>query len=140
MFFVAKFIAGIFGWDISKVQRWLAIILIVLIGVAVLAFGLWAKSCWTNHKLKVSQAQVDKINQANEHDRKAELQKVIDDNADAVRTVDNRTAISETNTIERNRLIDDKIKEADKKIQDAKAQGHDVTQAELECMLTGNCQ
>jgi len=140
MFFVAKFIAGLFGWDISKVQRWLAIVLIALIGVAVLVFGLWAKSCWSAHKLKVTNEQVEKINKANEHDRKAELQKVIDDNADVVRTVDNRSAISETNTIERNRIIDDKIKEADKKIQEAKEQGHDVTGPELECMLTGNCQ
>lgn len=141
IFAIAKFIAGLFGLDISKVQRVIVIILIALIGVVILVFGLWAKSCWNNHKLKVSQAQVDKINKADEHDRKAELQKVINDNADAVRTVDNRSAISETNTIERNRLIDDKIKEADKKIQDAKAQGHDVTGPELDCMLTGeNCQ
>lgn len=140
MFTIAKFIADLFGWDIQKVQRRLIIALIFLIGIAVLAFGLWVKSCWNNHKLKVSQAQVDKINKADEHDRKAELQKVIDDNADVVRTVDNRSAVSETNTIERNRLIDEKIKEADKKIQDAKAQGHDVTGPELECMLTGNCQ
>ena len=141
MFTIAKFIADLFGWDIQKVQRRLIIVLMVLVGVVVLLFSLWAKSCWTARKLKVSQAQVDKINKADEHDRKAELQKVIDDNADAVRTVDNRTAISETNTIERNRLIDDKIKEADKKIQDAKAQGHDVTGPELDCMLTGsNCQ
>jgi len=141
MFFLASLISKAFGLDISKVQRWLVIGIIVLVAVAVLVFGLWLRSCWTAHKLKVSQAQIDKINKADEHDRKAELQKVVDDNADVVRTVDNRSAVSETNTIERNRIIDEKIKAADKAIQDAKAQGHDVTGPELDCLLTGNnCQ
>lgn len=141
IFWLATLVSKITGWDISKVQRIVVIVMIALVGIAVLSFGLWAKSCWSAHKLKVTQAQIDKINNANEHDRKAELQKVIDDNADVVRTVDNRTAVSETNTIERNRVIDDKIKAADKAIQDAKAQGQDVTGEQLDCLLTGsNCQ
>jgi Co/Zn/Cd efflux system component len=87
----------------------------------------------------IDQEQINKINSANEKERKAELQKVIEDNQETISTVDNRTTIAETNVVERNRLIDEKIKEVDKKIAEAKHQGRDVTAQELECLLTGNC-
>jgi len=135
IFGMAKFIAGLFGLDIQKVQKWVIFGLFALVGIAVLALGLWLRSCWTAHKLKVSQEQIQKINEANRAERIKELQKIVDDNADVIKTVDNRTALSETNVVERNRMIDDRVREADKAIEAAKQQGKDVSGEELDCLL-----
>jgi hypothetical protein len=69
------------------------------------------------------------------------LQKVVDDNADVIKTVDNRTEIVNTDVYERQRASQERIAEADKQIEAAKAQGRDVTQEELECLLVpDHCQ
>jgi preprotein translocase subunit SecF len=141
MFAIAKFISNLFGWDIGKVQRWVFWIVVGLILILCVSIGLWAKSCWSAHKLKVSNAQLEKINKANEKERKEELQKVVDDNADVIKTVDNRTEIVNTDVYERQRASQERIAEADKQIEAAKAQGRDVTQEELECLLVpDHCQ
>jgi DNA-binding transcriptional MerR regulator len=85
--------------------------------------------------------KIEKINSENAAERKKELQEVIEKNAEVVQTVDERTTIAETNVVERDRLIDEKVKEVDAKIAEAKKQGRDVTQEELECMLVPeNCK
>jgi preprotein translocase subunit SecF len=89
----------------------------------------------------IDQESINKINSANEAERKQELREVIEKNADTVKTVDNRTAITETNIEQRNQEIEAKIKQADKKILEAKSQGRDVTAEELEkCLLEGDCK
>lgn len=91
-------------------------------------------------KTSIDLERIEKINSANRAEREKELQRVIEDNAEVVRTNDNRTAIAETNVIERNRIIDEKVKAVDAEIQKAKQQGHDVTKEELECLLVPeNC-
>lgn len=63
IFAIAKFIANLFGLDISKVQRVIVIILIALIGVAVLMFGLWVRSCGKKTP-KLDEAEILKAQQA----------------------------------------------------------------------------
>lgn len=125
-------------WDIwwLKFTLPLKIVSVVAVLALLLLPFLLLRGC--GRSPSIDQEQIEKINKANEKERKAELQKVIEENAEVVRTVDNRTSIAETNVIERNRSIDEKVKEADKAITEAKKQGRDVTAAELECLLTGN--
>ena len=112
------------------------IVLPVIVGIVLFILLITSfRSC--GKKATIDQEQINKINSANEKERKLELQKVIEQNQEVVATVDNRTTIAETNVVERNRQIDEKIKEVDKKIIEAKAQGKDVTAEELEALLLG---
>jgi uncharacterized protein (DUF58 family) len=86
-------------------------------------------------KVNVSQEQIDKINTANKQERQAELRAVVEENAEVVTAVNQNTTIAETHVAERNEAIDAKVKEADKKIEEVKKQGKDVTQEELQCLL-----
>jgi len=139
IFAISQFIASFFGLDISKVQKavLLAVIILGLILFVVIVTFIF-RVC-SPKPASIDQKSINKINAANETERKAELQKVIEKNADVVKTVDERNTISEINEVERNAQIHAKIAEADKKIADAKANGRDVTGPELECLLTGNC-
>lgn len=47
MLTIAKFIAGVFGADLQKVQRVLFWIILALVLLAVLSFGLWMRSCFS---------------------------------------------------------------------------------------------
>lgn len=132
---IVLFLANAWGFCVANWK----LLLLILAGVIVF-FWLVSFSLCSRNKPKIDLETVNKINSANEKERKLELQKVIEQNADTVRTVDNRTTVAETNVVERNKKIDEKIAEVDKKIQEAKAGGKDVSSEELECILTGNCQ
>lgn len=138
IFAISQFIAGLFGLDITKVQK--AVLLTVMILAAILLFAVVAffyRHCGPK-TASIDLKSVEKINKANETERKAELQKVIEQNADVIKTVDERNTIAETNETERNAQIFAKIQEADRKIAEAKASGRDVTSAELEKILCPN--
>lgn len=135
IFWISKLIASLFGFDITKVQK--AVLLAVMILAAILIIVVCAfcyKKCGPK-PASIDQKSIEKINKANEVERKAELQKVIEQNADVVKTVDERNTIAEMNEVERQAQIHAKIAEADQKIAAAKANGRDVTSAELECIL-----
>lgn len=104
--------------------------LLVLILLVVFAY----RGC-TRRDVKIDQETVQKVNSQNRREREAELQKVIEENQTVIQTVDNRSAVAETNVVERNAEIDRKVKEVDAKIQAAKQQGRDVTEQELKCLL-----
>lgn len=112
---------------------------IVLPIVAVIVIVLFLFSKCGSKPPTIDLEKVDKINRANETERKKELQAIIEENQEVIRTVDNRSAMTDVHVAERNREIDAKIKEADKAIIEAKKNGRDVTQEELECILVGNC-
>ena len=121
-----------------KWARWIFIgtIAVIIILIAVL----FAKFCGGREAASnINQEQIDRINTANRTERLKELQKVVEDNAQTVTTVNNSTTIAETNVIERDRLIDEKVKDVDKVIQQAKEHGRDITAEELECLLAGKC-
>lgn len=121
-------------------SNWKSVIVGVGIFVIILFVFFTFKGCFTPAPLRVDEDSLQKINSQNATERKKELQTLIEDNKEVVRTVDERTTIAETNVIERNREVDQKIVEADKKIEAAKSQGKDVTSEELECILTGVCK
>jgi len=113
---------------------------IVLPAVAVLIVVIFVyRAC--HKRAQIDEASIQKINKANEAERKAELSKVISENADTIKTVDERNTIAEADETQRNAQIWAKVDEADKKIAEAKAAtGRDVTSAELECILVPeNC-
>jgi DNA-binding transcriptional MerR regulator len=91
------------------------------------------RSCGRSKGIDVK--NIEKINSENKAERQQELREVVEENADAIKTVDGRTTIAETNVVERDRLVDEKVKEADKKIEEAKQQGQDVSSEQLECIL-----
>lgn len=111
-----------------------------IVALVILLIVLGLRGCGKSTP-KIDEASLQKINSANKKEREQELQKVIENNADVVKTVDNRSNIAETNVVERNRLIDEKVKAADQAIVAAKQQGRDVTSEELECILIPeNCK
>ncbi len=126
-------LANIAGFVVAH-WRWFAVAGVVLLFVFIVVNS---RGCG-NGSVKIDEKTIQSINSANEKERKAELQKVIEDNQDVIKTVDERTELAGVNRVEREREIDAKIAEAEKKIQEAKSQGKDVTSAELECILTGD--
>lgn len=139
LFGIATFLVNLFGLEFEKARKiaaflFVAIVLVVVIVPTVFIF----RACNKPPKLDIK--NVEKINKANATERRKELQVTIEQNADVVRTVDGRNAISETNEAERQAAIWSKINDADDKIKAAKSQGRDVTGPELECMLTGVCE
>lgn len=104
---------------------------------AVLVFALIVvafKSCG-KREVKIDLESVEKINNENQANRKKELEKIIENNADTIRTNDNRTAISEVNNIERDRKIKEKVDAVDAKILEIKSNGKDATAEEIHCLL-----
>lgn len=137
MIMISLFFANVIGW-LTAHWRLVAVCLgaFLLLILVVMAF----RGCG-KREVKIDEEQIQKINQANERERKAELQKVIEENQEVIKTVDERSNLAEVNRVERERVIDEKIKEVDKKIADAKSQGKDVTQEELKCLLIPeNCR
>lgn len=141
IFTISKFIASLFGWDISKVQKNVLLAFMILgaiLLVVIVAF--FYRHCGPK-PASIYMKSVNKINKANEIERKAELQKMIEQNADVVKTVDQRNTIANEDERTRDAAIWAKIQQADQKIADAKAGGRDVTSAELECILVPeNCK
>jgi hypothetical protein len=128
-------ILNVFGWFVA---HWRLLLTAVGVGVLLLTVALVWNRC--KARPKFDQVEINKINSQNKKERETELQKVIEDNSSVIKTVDERTEITNINVVERNREIDAKVKAADRAIQDAKSQGRDVTQEELECLLIpDNC-
>lgn len=139
MFFgIVTLLTNLFGLEFEKARKFVSIGLVVVILLIIAISGLWLRSC-LKKPAKLDIKNIEKINKANEAERRAELQKVIEQNADVVKTVDGRNAIAEQDEASKQAAIWAKINDADEKIQAAKSQGRDVTGPELECMLMGAC-
>lgn len=137
---IARLLARVFSIDITRAQQW-AVIALILIGVIAITGVVWGVVSWITPDEKIDQVSINKINASNEKERKEELRQVVEENADVVRSVDNRTTIAEVNVVERDRKIDEKVAEIDRKIMEVKTQEHrDITSAELECLLVGPCK
>lgn len=139
IFWISKLIASWFGLDISVVQKRVLLAFMILAGIIVIVIGLRIKSCVVPSP-KIDIKNVDKINRANETERKKELETLIVNNQSTVKTVDGRNAIAELNEAEKQAAIFAKIREADEKIARAKAEGRDITGPELECLLAKVCE
>lgn len=112
------------------VDHWIGVLLAIALLVAVF-FGY--KAC--RREVKIDEEQIQRINKANEIERREELKKVITENQDVIRTAENRTIATDASIAERERQIDAKVKEADAKIVEIKQQKGDVSQEELVCLL-----
>lgn len=133
------FLLSILTWIVNYVRKHWQVVAGIAAIVLVIVFGLVFRSC--GKKASIDQEAINKINSANEKERKAELQIQIEKNQDVINTVDNRSSIADVNVIERNAVIAEKVRVVDRKIAEAKQQGRDVTGPELECMLIpDNCQ
>jgi len=93
--FIASLIAKVFGVDLQRAQRGVVIFLIVLLGLAVLIFSLWLRSCF--HKQPtLNQEEITKAQQAiAANDRKVMVDILANSNARQAatdQTVDNAKA------------------------------------------------
>lgn len=111
-------------------------------GVLLLAALLFIlRACNPSPKpITIDEQGLSKINSQNATERRKALEETIYDNAETVKTVEGRTTIAESNVVERQREVDKRVTDAEKKIEAVKAQKGDVTASELECILTGACQ
>jgi len=65
---------------------------------------------------------------------------VVEKNAETIRAVNEDVALAETNVVERNRKVDEAVKEADRKVQEARRSlGRDLKQEEVDCLLLNTC-
>lgn len=135
LFWISKQIAGIFGLDISVVQKRVLLAAIVVGLVVIIASGFWLKSCFSRKPITVDPERLNKINTKTATEIKKEVQRVVEDNADVITTNDERSTIAEVNVVERNREVDDKVAVATQKIIEAKNNGQDITQEKLQCIL-----
>ena len=120
-------------------SHWRTVAILAAILVIAIVAGLF-RSCGGSKPLKIDEEANAKINSQNRAERIKELTTIVEDNSESISTVDNRSTIAETNVIERNAEVDAKVREANQKIEQMKAQGGNVTAKELECMLLENCQ
>lgn len=110
------------------------------IGLILVFVLVFQSFCSRSKPVKIDEEAISKINSQNRAERIKELTEVVEDNTETIKTVDNRTTLAEADVVERNAEVDAKVREANTKIEQAKAEGRDVSAKELECMLTGNCQ
>jgi hypothetical protein len=134
---ISLFLANIAGFIVAHKGIFVVVGFVLLLLLIVIGF----RSCGRSQSVKIDEETIQKVNSQNERERKKELEKIITENSEVVKTVDERTTIAETNTVERERMLDAKIAEVNQKIAEAKTQGKDVSSAELECLLVPeNCK
>ena len=125
------FVLNALGW---AQENW-RIVLGVFLALFVFIFVF--KACSKPKAVKIDEAQISKINSENRAERIKELTEVVEANADVIKTVDERTELVDVAAEVRNAEVDAKVREAEKKIVEAKQQGKDITAEELEALLLG---
>jgi uncharacterized protein HemX len=109
-----------------------------IVGALVIFFVLILGAALYSHLKKtptIDQAQIQKINSADEKEKKQAEQEIVQQNIDVIQSNESNRTLTEANVDERNRQSDQKIVELDKKVAEAKSQGRDVTQEEVQCIL-----
>lgn len=137
MFGLTNLFIRLFGLDAAKASRYTLIAVAVGALIIILGFGWLFRGCGKRKAIQIDEQSLQKVNSENEKERKKELQVIVENNADTIKTVDERTEIQNINVVEKNAEIDTKIADADKKIQAAKSQTGDVTSEQLEKILLG---
>jgi hypothetical protein len=125
-------------WNIwwNQWTLWPKIISVVIVVVVLLVLVGGLRSCFSKGKTaKVDLEIVDKINSKNANEARADVNRMVEENIDVVRTVDNRTTLVEANAVERDRLIAEKKVVVNREVEKAKAIDGNVTQEELQCIL-----
>lgn len=128
---------NVWGWVWAHKR----LVMYVLAAIALLLLIVFAYRGCKSKTAKVDLETVDKINSKNAAEAKKEVRDLVEENINVTTTVDNRTTLAEANAVERDRLIEEKIKVVNQQIAEAKNQGRDVTQEELQCLLVpSDCQ
>lgn len=98
-FWIAKIIAGLFGLDISKVQRWVFGFFALLALGLIIWFGLWIKSCSSARKAKLNEKQIVAAQAAIEKTDRAEMTRVLVESDVEAKQIDENVAGSKAQTI-----------------------------------------
>lgn len=97
IFAISKFIANLFGLDISKVQRYVfwAVVILGLLAVLILVIGI--KSCFTRSP-KLNQEQITKAQQAIAKEDRKEMIEVLTESKVQEQGIDNSIKAAEEAT------------------------------------------
>lgn len=106
MFTISKFIAGLFGLDVSKVQRWVIIIVLALVGALIIGAAVLTKSCWTAHKAKLSEKQIQEAKVAVQTHNDEKLKQVLAEADTETENVDSNIKLAEQHTAEAKKNYD----------------------------------
>jgi hypothetical protein len=128
---IKLFLQNALGWAYANWRILVGVFLLIFV------FAFVLRQCNRPPKVKIDEAQIQKINSENRAERIKELTEVVEANADVIKTVDERTELVEVAAEARNQEVDARVKKADEKIQEAKREGKDVTAEELEALLLG---
>lgn len=88
------FLANIAGWIVSHLR----LIGVVVACIAVLCLGLWAKSCWSAHKVKLSEKAIQEAKVAIEQHNDEKLKEVLAKADTEQAVIDGTVANSEADT------------------------------------------
>lgn len=131
---IANLLVNTLGMDFNKALRFAKWLFIGLVALIILFVGIFVyRAC--KPQVKIDEEKISKINKANEKERREELKVIVTENADVIKTNDNRTLETEQSIEAREKLIDEKVKEVDAKINEIRQQKGDVSQEELICLL-----
>ena len=96
-------------------------------------------SCGKNTAPVFTPESLNKINTAESERIEKVVREEIEKNAEAKRTVGDRSANAEADAQREKREVDEKARRAAEKVIEARNQGRDVTGPELDCIVLGNC-
>lgn len=94
---IAKFIARIFGFDITKAQRIVIIAIAVLCLIIVLLFIVQIKGCFTKEP-KLDEAEIQKAQQAIEQKNNKQLRQILEQSDARVAEIEKSVNQAEANT------------------------------------------
>jgi FtsZ-interacting cell division protein ZipA len=111
----------------------IATVIGVIIVIGLIVGGL--RSCGKKKDIKIDHEAIQKVNSLNRAEVKKEVRELVEENADVIEATNDQTTLTEVNAVERDRVFEEKVREVDQKIQEAKAQDGDVSQEDLQCIL-----
>lgn len=119
IFAISKFVADLFGWDISRVQRYVVWIILGLVLLVIVIIGISLKSCFTKTP-KLNQVEIQKAQQAIAAQDRKEMIEVLAQ-SDAREKAADATEI-EANVVKQNAVAESKKQWADASNEDMAAE------------------
>lgn len=131
------FLANIWGWVWAHKK----LVLYIAAGLGLLLLLVFAFRSCGKKTAKVDLETVDRINSKNATEARKDVNAMVEENINVAEVVGNRTALADANAVERDRFIEEKKKVVNDAVAAAKAEGRNVTQEELQCLLVpSDCQ
>lgn len=97
IFAISKFIAGLFGLDITKVQKAVLLAVMILVVVSVIVLGLWLRSCF-HKEPKLDEKQIQKAEQAVKERNDEQLKEILAESDTRIENIDTGIKQAEENT------------------------------------------